>query len=122
MEYLLYACDDVVGLKGLPIILENHPIYRKAHFGPNMACQLASVVIFHHQRTLARLQDVSHLGFVEWDQVPDLQVIRRDALFSQRRYGFTDDTLGRAPADQRHVGVGRSKELWRWAVFEQSLH
>src|SRR5262245_8622649 len=122
MEYLLYACDDVVGLKGLPVILENFAIYRKARFGPNMACQLAGVVIFHHQRMSACLQNVPHFGFVEWDQVPDLQVICRDALFSQRSYGLTDDTLGRAPADQRYVGVGWAKELWRWAVFQQPLH
>jgi len=67
MEALLYACDDVVGLKGLPVIFENFAIYRKARFGPNVARQLASVVIFHHQRTPTRLQDVSHFGFVEWD-------------------------------------------------------
>src|SRR5262249_52030203 len=122
MEYLLYTCDDVVGLKGLPVILENFAIYRKARFGPNVACQLAGVVIFHHQCMSARLQDVPHFGFVEWYQVPDLQVIRCDTLFSQRSDGLTDDALGRAPADQRHLSVGRAKELWWWTVFEQPLH
>src|SRR3989442_2079506 len=111
MEDLLYACDDVVGLKGLPVILENFAIYRKARFGPNVARQLAGVVIFHHQRTSARLQDVPHFSFVEWDHVPDLQLIRRDALFSQRSYGLTDDALGRAPTDHRYVAVGCAKEL-----------
>src|SRR5215831_7541800 len=70
----------------------------------------------------ARLQDVPHFGFVEWYQVPDLQVIRCDTLFSQRSDDLTDDALGRAPADQRHLSVGRAKELWWWTVFEQPLH
>src|SRR5437667_232238 len=117
MEYLLYAFNDVVGLKGFPVIFQNLAVHGKARLGPNVTRQLAGVVILYHQRMPARLQDVPHFGFMEWDQVPDLQVIRRDALVSQRSDGLTDDALGRAPADQRYVGGGRAKELWRWTVY-----
>jgi hypothetical protein len=82
MEYLLYAFNNVVRLKGFPVILENLAVHRKARLGPNVARQLAGVVILDYQRTPACLQDVPHLDFMEGDQVPDLQVIRRDTLFS----------------------------------------
>ena len=38
MEYLLYVCDDVVGLEGFPVIFENFAIDCKARLGPNVAC------------------------------------------------------------------------------------
>jgi hypothetical protein len=55
MQYLLYACDNMVGLEGLPIILQDLPIYRKTGLGSNVTGQLAAVVVFDDQSALACL-------------------------------------------------------------------
>jgi hypothetical protein len=55
MEYLLYALDDVMGLKGFPIVFEDLLIHLDAGLSPDMAGELAGKVVLDGDLTLGPL-------------------------------------------------------------------
>ncbi len=58
----------------------------------------------------ALAEDVEDGVAVQRDEPADLQLVGGDALLGQLLARFADDAVGRAPADQGDVGVGRAFE------------
>ena len=103
--------DNVVWLERFPVIFEKLAVDSEARFGTNMAGQLAGVVVFDHQGVAAGLQDGVHFVLMERHQVADLQVVGGNPCARPGRDGLTDDALGGAPANQRHVSVEQGQTV-----------
>src|SRR5207245_1071501 len=113
-QLFLHAVDEVVRHEWFAVVFADVPVRGRAGLGAQVTGELAAVIVFDDNHPLALRKNTRHHVGVERDNPLDVQLIRHDALFAGELFdGFANYSFGRAPADERDLGVFRPDELGR---------
>src|SRR5712691_1438380 len=112
-KLFLYCFDDVVWHEWFPIVLSYIPIRHEAGFAAQVASELAAVVVLYDDRAPRAFEDVQNRVAVQRHEPADLELVGRNALLGEDLTGLLNHSLGRAPADQRDIGIARTPQLGR---------
>src|SRR5579859_2778850 len=121
-QLFLHGFHDVVGHEGFAVVLADVPVGNEAGFAAQVAGKLSAVVVLHNDGVARVAQNVENSIAVQRNEPAYLQVIGRDALLAQQFAGLFDYALGRAPADQGDIGIGRPLQLGWWDRGRDALH
>src|SRR5258708_2606387 len=82
-QLFLYCFDDVVRHKWFPVVLADVSIGHEAGFAPQVAGELAAVVVLDDDRVPRAFQNLENRRAVQRHQPADLELIGGNALLSQ---------------------------------------
>src|SRR5580704_10211271 len=92
-ELFLHCFYDVVGHERFPIVLSDMPVRYEACLASQVAGELAAVVVFDDDGMPRALEDVENRVAVQRHEPANLELTRRNALFSQDLAGLLDHSL-----------------------------
>ena len=95
--------------EGLSVIFPNVSIRNEAGFAAQIPCKLPAEITLDDNGVPRILQQIENSVSMQRNQPTDRQMIGTDALIPQKFAGLVDHPIGRAPTDQRDVGVCRAQ-------------
>src|SRR5438552_9518188 len=96
------------------VIFANVAVRGKARLGAQVTGELAAEILLHDDDALALEEDAGNFLAVEWHNPLDRELICDQAFFARQfLHRFANDSLSRAPAHERDLGVWRADELRR---------
>ena len=121
-KLLLDRFHDVMRHEGLSVIFANVPVGDKAGLAAQIAGELPTVVVLDNDGVARALQQVEDRVPMQRDEPSYRQMIGGDTRLPQKLAGLVNHPVGRAPADQCDVRVGRTLELRRWDRGRNAIH